>query len=458
MRRPGLILALLISGPLAGTAQERVPMDLHIPFTQFALGNGLNVIVHEDHSLPIVSVNLWYHVGSGNERPGRTGFAHLFEHIMFEGSAHVPEGDFDNLLEAVGGTNNGSTNPDRTNYWANLPSNALELALWLEADRMGWLLETMDQEKLDIQRAVVKNERRQSYENRPYGLAFEQLGFALFPEDHPYHWPTIGSMEDLSAATLADVTEFFRTHYAPNNASLSIAGAVSTRRVRELVEKYFGPVPQGPEPPPIEPPPVGLDQERYLLLEDDVRLPRLYMAWHSPPVFSDGDAAMDMAGAVLAEGKSSRLHRRLVYEEQVAQDVAAFQLSQELGSRFLVIVTGRPDVQLEDLEAAVRDEVARLAGEGPTDLEMERVVNQIEASFVNGLQRVGGFGGKADQLNRYYFTTGNPGFVRRDLARFHRQTPETVAAAVGERLDRAHAVVLSVVPRGRADLGAREGA
>ena len=233
-------------------------MDLHIPFTQFTLGNGLNVIVHEDHSLPIVSVNLWYHVGSGNEKPGRTGFAHLFEHIMFEGSAHVPEGDFDNLLEAVGGTNNGSTSPDRTNYWENLPANAVELALWLEADRMGWLLETMDQQKLDLQRAVVKNERRQSYENRPYGLAFEQLGFALFPEDHPYHWPTIGSMEDLSAATLADVTEFFRTYYAPNNASLSIAGAVSTRRVRELVEKYFGPIPRGPERPPVEPSPVGL--------------------------------------------------------------------------------------------------------------------------------------------------------------------------------------------------------
>jgi zinc protease len=447
----------MILGPWAGTAQERVPMDLHIPFTQFTLANGLNVIVHEDHALPIVSVNLWYHVGSGNEKPGRTGFAHLFEHIMFEGSAHVPEGDFDNLLEAVGGTNNGSTNPDRTNYWENLPANALELALWLEADRMGWLLETMDQEKLDIQRAVVKNERRQSYENRPYGLAFEQLGFAMFGEDHPYHWPTIGSMEDLSAATLADVTEFFRTYYVPNNASLSIAGAVSARRVRELVEKYFGPIPRGPERPPVEPPPVGLDRERYVLLEDDVRLPRLYMGWHSPPMFSDGDAAMDMAGAVLAEGKSSRLHRRLVYEEQVAQDVAAFQLSQELGSRFIVIVTGRPDVELQDLEAAVRDEVARLAEEGPTEFEMERVVNQIETAFVGGLQRVGGFGGKADQLNRYYFTTGNPGFVRKDLARFHRQTPETVADEVRERLDGAHAVVLSVVPRGRADLGAQGG-
>ncbi len=335
-----------------------------------------------------------------------------------------------------------------------MPSNALELALWLEADRMGWLLEAMDQEKLDIQRDVVKNERRQSYENRPYGLAFEQLGFALFPEDHPYHWPTIGSMEDLSAATLDDVSEFFRTYYVPNNASLSIAGAVSVRRVRELVEKYFGAIPRGLDRPPVGAPPVGLEHDRYLVLEDDVRLPRLYMAWHSPPVFTDGDAALDMAGAILADGKSSRLHRRLVYQTQIAQDVAAFQLSQELGSRFLVIVTGRPDVELGSLEAAVREEVGRLAADGPTDFEMERVVNQVEAAFVSGLQRVGGFGGKADQLNRYYFTTGNPGFVRRDLARFHRQTPESVTAEVRERLVGAHGVVLSVVPRNRIDLAA----
>ncbi len=429
-------------------------MDLHLPYTQFTLANGLNVIVHEDRSLPIVSVNVWYHVGSKNERPGRTGFAHLFEHIMFEGSAHVPEGDFDNLLEAHGGVNNGSTSADRTNYWENVPSNALELALWLEADRMGWLLETMDQTKLDVQREVVMNERRQSYENRPYGLAFEQLGFALYPKEHPYHWPTIGAMDDLEAATLEDVTEFFRTYYGPDNASLAVAGAVSASRVRELAEKYFGPIPRGPERPPVEAPLPELAEDRRVVLEDDVTLPRLYLAWHSPATFAEGDAALDVASAVLAEGKNSRLYRRLVYEERLAQDVTAFQMSQELGGRFVTVVTARPDVSLRDLEGAVREEVRRLGNEAPSDAEMERALSQIQVGFLEGLQRVGGFGGKADQLNRYFVLTGNPGFVRRDLRRFTQLHPEAVSDAVRTYLDSAGAAVVSVVPVGRRELAA----
>lgn len=431
-------------------------MDLHIPYRQFTLANGLNVIVHTDRSLPVVSVNLWYHVGSKNERPGRTGFAHLFEHIMFEGSAHVPPGAFDDLLESAGGVNNGSTNGDRTNYWENVPSNALELALWLEADRMGWLLETMDRTKLDVQREVVKNERRQSYENRPYGRAFERMGWALYPPDHPYHWSTIGSMEDLEAATVHDVSEFFRTYYAPNNASLAIAGDVDAAEVRELVERYFGDIPRGPEIPQVSPPPVSLDEDTYVVLEDEVPLPRLYMAWHSPAAFAEGDAALDMAACILAQGKSSRLYHRLVYDDQIAQDVSAYQLSQELGSRFMLVATARPGVTLPRLAEAVRREIEALARPGPTSEEMERGLSQVEAGFVEGLERVGGFDGKADQLNRYYVLTGNPGYLRRDLDRYRRLTPEAVATAAQSYLLDGGAVVLSVVPRGRADLAAVE--
>ncbi len=431
-------------------------MDVQIPHRQFTLSNGLNVIVHTDRSLPLVSVNLWYHVGSKNERPGRTGFAHLFEHIMFEGSAHVPEGAFDDLLESAGGVNNGSTNPDRTNYWENAPTNALELALWLEADRMGWLLETMDQTKLDLQRDVVKNERLQSYENRPYGLAFERLGWAMYPPDHPYHWSTIGSMEDLDAATLDDVTGFFRTYYVPNNASLSIAGDVDPSDAQDLVERYFGPIPRGGDMAPVvaELPRPG--QGVHEILEDEVPLPRLYMAWHSPAVFDPGDADLDIAATVLAEGKSSRLYRRLVYEQQVAVDVGAFQLSQELSGRFIVVVTARPDVELSRLEAVVRKEVAALGTDGPTEAEMARALNQVEAGFVESLERVGGFGGKADQLNRYYVTTGDPGYLRRDLARYQAADAGSVGSAVRTYMVDGHAAVLSVVPAGRTDLAAGE--
>ena len=429
-------------------------MDVHIAYTQFTLENGLNVLVHRDPSIPVASVNVWYHVGSMNERPGRTGFAHLFEHIMFEGSEHVPEGDFDKLLEAAGGANNGSTTPDRTNYWQNVPINALELALWLEADRMGWLLETMDQRKLDLQRDVVKNERRQSYENRPYGLAFETLGHALYPPDHPYHWSTIGSMEDLSAATLDDVREFFRTYYAPNNASLSVAGDVEPRTIRRLVERYFGAIPSGPPVPPVEAAAAVLEDDSYLILEDDVQLPRLYLAWHSPAAYVDDDASAQMLASILTDGKSSRLHQRLVYDEQIAQDVVGFQSGRKLGGTFYLVATAKPGVDLPALERAIREELDRLVVVSVTDAEMERALNRIEVDFVRGLERVGSFGGKADMLNEYFFYTGDPGFVRRDLARYRATSAEAVAGVARTHLLDTHGVVLSVVPTGETRLAA----
>ncbi len=431
-------------------------MDVTIPHQRFTLPNGLNLLVHEDHRVPVVSVNLWYRVGSGNEAPGGTGFAHLFEHLMFEGSAHVPAGQFDRLLESAGGSNNGSTSTDRTNYWANVPSSALELVLWLESDRMGFLLETMGQEQLDLQRDVVKNERRQSYENRPYGLAWETLTGNLYREGHPYHHSVIGSMADLDAASLDDVQRFFRTYYAPNNASLAIAGDVTAERARALVEKWFGELPAGAPPPAVEAPEVGLPRGIRLTMEDRVQLPRFYMAWHSPAHYTDEDAALGLLSSVLAEGKASRLTRRLVYEDQLAQDARAFQSGATHGGAFEVVVTAKPDVGLGALEEVVREEIERVAREGVDEAEVERALTQVEAGFVHALQRVGGFGGKADRLNEYQVFTGDPDFVRDDLARYERVTPAMIAEAARRRLVDAHAVTLSVVPEGRRDLGAGE--
>ncbi len=444
--------ALLAAAPLA--AQQESTMELSLPYTEFTLPNGLHVIVHEDHSVPIASVNLWYRVGSANELPGRTGFAHLFEHLMFEGSANVPEGEFDNLLESAGGINNGSTNSDRTNYWETVPSNALELALWLEADRMGGLLQAMTQEKLDAQRSVVQNERRQSYENRPYGLAWETILAELYPPTHPYSWPTIGSMADLDAASMEDVSQFFRTYYAPNNAILAVAGDVTVDRVRALVERHFAHIEQGPPVPPIQTAPAPLNADRRRVLEDDVTLPRLYMAWHSPAYFAPGDAEMDVVASVLADGKTSRLYRRLVYDRQTAQDVSAFQSSGQLGSSFWIVVTARPGVDLDEMETAVREEVARLAEEGPTQREVDRSVNGIETGFVDALRTVGGFGGKADRLNLYQFYVGDAGFVENDLARYSAITTEALRERVRQHLATQSGVILSVVPRGQPGLAA----
>jgi zinc protease len=456
MTAVGLLALALVasSGATASAQEEEARVEVHIPYTQFTLQNGLNVILHRDASLPVVSVNLWYHVGSKNEKPGRTGFAHLFEHIMFEGSAHVPEGDFDNLLESAGGVNNGSTSNDRTNYWENIPANALELALWLEADRMGFLLETMSQEKLDIQRDVVKNERRQGVDNQPYGRAFETIYENLYLHDHPYHWPVIGSMDDLSAASLEDVMDFFRTYYAPNNASLAVAGDVRESEVRRLVEKYFGDIPAGPPVPEVMVPEAALGENVEVVLEDAVQLPRLYVAWQAPKVFTQDDAVLDVLSSVLTQGKSSRLYKRLVYDEQIAQDVGAFQNGQEVGGSFWIIATAKPEVSLGRLATVIREELERVVADGVTAVELKRAVTGVEPDFVRSLERVGGFGGKADRLNEYHFLTGNPGWVRRDLRRYHEVTPAALAAAAGTYLAGQPAVWLSVVPRGRVDLAA----
>jgi zinc protease len=429
-------------------------MRIELPCKRFTLDNGLQVIVHEDHSVPLVAVNLWYRVGSKDEHQGRTGFAHLFEHLMFEGSANVPVGVFDALLESVGGVNNGSTSTDRTNYWETVPANALELALFLEADRMGGLIDVMTEEKLNAQRDVVKNERRQSYENRPYGLAGETISAALYPQDHPYHWPVIGWMRDLDAATLDDVNRFFRTYYAPHNASLAVAGAVKTEQLLDHVQRYFGELQAGSDIARRAPAAVPLNGHRILTLEDDVHLPRLYFTWHSPPMFAPGDAELDVLSGVLAQGKTARLYKSLVYEKQLAQDVEAVQSSALLSSTFEVTITARPNMDLTELAGLVWAELER-AGQVITDDEVLRAVRHIETALVDSLQTVGGFGGRADRLNHYAFYTGDPDFAERDHARYSAIDARAVAAAARTWLLEQPAVILSVVPRGQSKRAAR---
>jgi zinc protease len=449
---PPLVAVLMFAlvGAVAGQAQ---PQSVRLPaialdYVDFTLPNGLHVILHRDTSVPAVSVNIWYHVGSAHEKPGRTGFAHLFEHLMFEGSANVEEGQFDLLLEGAGGNNNGSTNPDRTNYWINIPSNALELALFLESDRMGYLLGAMSPETVDGQRDVVKNERRQSYENRPYGMASIELGHMLFPEGHPYRWPTIGYMEDLSAASYEDVVEFFKTYYVPNNASLVIAGDIDVAETKKMVEKWFGEIPRGAPVAPIAPPAATLAEARRATLHDRVQLPRLYLAWLTPALFRPGDAELDIAANILAGGKSSRLYRRLVYEMQIAQDVFAFQQSADLVSTFVLVVTARPGVSLDEVLKVVDEEMDGLRAAPPSERELGRAQNQIEAAFFARMERVGGFGGKADLMNSYFTATGNPDYFAEDLARYLVLSPSDIQAHARHHLPRDRRVELVVLPEG----------
>jgi zinc protease len=421
---------------------------MNIPFVRHTLANGLDVLVHEDRNCPIVAVNVWYHVGSKNEKPGRTGFAHLFEHLMFEGSEHYDRGYFHPLQEA-GALLNGSTNADRTNYWEVVPSNALDLALWMESDRMGYLLPALTDAKFENQRDVVLNERRQQYENRPYGLAGMAIVAALYPPDHPYHWLTIGAAADISAARIDDVRDFFRTYYRPRNASLSIAGDVRADETLRLVEDYFGDVDGGEDPPAVDYRAVERPaQETALVLEDRVELPRLYLAWHSPALFSGGDAELDLVAEVLASGKTSRLYRRLVFDERLATEVAASQNSREIGSFFQIVATAAPGHTLSELERAITEEISRFVAGGPTDVEMERCRAQAEAQFVYRLQTVGGFGGKGDQLNAYNVFLGDPAYFDRDLARYRGASAAALQQAAARWLTPDTRVVLSVVPQG----------
>ena len=439
------VALILLLAPTAAVAQA-VPTITHEKYT---LPNGLEVILHEDHSVPVVAVNTWYKVGSGDEQRGRTGFAHLFEHIMFMGSENVPVGKFDQWLEAAGANNNGSTNGDRTNYYEWMPSNALPLALWLDADRMGRLLPTMDLAKLDLQRDVVKNERRQGVDNVPYGRAGETMSAVLFPAGHPYAHSTIGSMTDLTAASVDDVKTFFRTYYAPNNATLSIVGDFQPDSVKKLVQLYFGSIPRGPAIPPrpaVTSQPVPRDT--FLVLEDKVQLPRLYYAWRTVKAFHDDDASLDLMAYVLAGDKNSRLYKRLVYDMQVAQDVSAFHSGQRVDGSFRITVTPKPGHSPSEMAKLVNEEIEKLVRDGVTDRELARAQNTTRAQFLDGLA---GVLGKADQLNYYNYFVGTPDYARQDAARYDKVTTADLKRVATAYLAKPR-VTLTVVPEGKRDL------
>ena len=420
---------------------------MDIPIETFTLPNGLSVTLSEDHTAPIVAVNLWYHVGSANERTGRTGFAHLFEHMLFQGSANVGANEHFELVQRAGGTLNGSTWLDRTNYFETVPSNQLELALWLEANRMGWLLPAMTQQKLDTQRDVVQNERRWSVDNQPYGTWWERLPALAFPVGHPFHHSLIGSMADLDAASLDDIAHFFATYYTPDNAVLSIAGDFDRDEARAMVERHFGAIPRGAGKPPLPdmtvPPTFGGPLRE--VVADDVMLPRLFLAMRSPVFGSQEYYAASVAGAILGMRKGSRLYRALVRDQQVAAEAQAFTYDLTKGSDLLVVdVTARPDTSVERLEEAVHAELDRMAAGGVTADEVARVITLIETELVASLQSASE---RADKLSLFATYFGDPRLVNRQADRYRGVTADQVNAFVRSRLVRENRASLLYVPR-----------
>ena len=417
-----------------------------VKFSDERLANGLRLIIAEDHLAPVVAVNIWYGVGSKHEVPGKTGFAHLFEHVMFQGSRNVGKAEHIALVQAAGGTMNGTTWLDRTNYFETMPSHQLELALWLEADRMGTLLDALSQENLDNQREVVKNEKRWSYDNRPYGSWSEKLQAHLYPPEHPYHHPTIGSMADLDAASIEDVSAFFRTYYAPNNAVLSLVGDVDPVAARAWTERYFGQIPANPAIPPLAdtslPPTLG--EERREVVEDRVPLPRIFFGFRAPALGDVRLDAIDVATQVLAGGKGSRLHRRLVRDERIAQDVVGFSLGFVAGASIWAgWATVRPGVPLERVEAAFLEELDRLTREPVTDDEIARARALIETEELGALQRVEE---RADRLSMYATLFDEPDLINQMLGRYLSVTPERIQAVAGEVFRADNRVVMIYVP------------
>jgi predicted Zn-dependent peptidase len=420
---------------------------MRIPIETFQLPNGLFVTLSEDHTAPIVAVNLWYHVGSANERAGRTGFAHLFEHMLFQGSADVAANEHFELVQRAGGTLNGSTWLDRTNYFETVPSNQLELALWLEANRMGYLIPAMTQQKLDTQRAVVKNERRWSVDNQPYGTWWERLPALCFPETHPFHHSLIGSMEDLDAASLEDITHFFATYYTPDNAVLSIAGDFGPAEARALVEKHFGSIPRGGAKPPLAPMelPPRMGQWRRDVVPDDVMLPRLFLAFRAPPFGTSEYYASSVCSAILGLRKGSRLYHQLVRDRQVAAEAQAFTYDLTKGSDLLVVdVTARPTVTPEALEQQVADQIDVLVRDGVTREELDRAKALIQTDFVTAMQSAGE---RADRLSQFATYFRDPSLINEQVDRYRAVTVEEVNAFIRDRLGEDNRASLLYVPK-----------
>jgi predicted Zn-dependent peptidase len=426
---------------------------LRIPVDSYRLPNGLLVTLSEDHSAPIVAVNLWYHVGSANEREGRTGFAHLFEHMLFQGSEHVSANEHFELIQRAGGTLNGSTWLDRTNYFETVPSNQLALALWLEADRMGGLLPAMTQAKLDTQRDVVKNERRWSVDNQPYGTWWERLPALAFPPMHPFHHSLIGSMEDLSAASLDDIAQFFRMFYTPDNAVLTIAGDLEPQGTRELVQRYFGPIARGAGKAILGEMrvPSRFGDWRREVVVDEVRVPRLFLASRSPLLGTNAYYAASVCGAVLGMRRGSRLHRALVREQELASEATAYTFDLSKGCDLMIAdVTARPGVSASRLEAAVAAELERLHDEGVTEAELARASALIETAFVSAMQSAGD---RADRLSQFATYFGDPSLVNDETRRYAEVTAADVNAFAREYLGEDNRLSLMYVPRAQAAAG-----
>jgi zinc protease len=423
----GLVLTMLAAGASAQSA------DVDIPYQKFVLDNGLTVIVHEDHKAPIVAINMWYHVGSKNEKSGKTGFAHLFEHLMFGGSEHA-QGRYIDAMEKIGATDlNGTTNNDRTNYFENVPTSAVDYTLWMESDRMGFLLGSLDQKTLDLQRGVVQNEKRQG-ENQPYAVAFQLITQNTYPAGHPYSWTVIGEMADLNAASMEDVKEWFKTYYGPSNVVIALAGDIDVKTAREKVEKYFGNIPAGP--------PVG-HQEVWVAkmtgshrqtVQDRVPQARIYKVWNVPEFGSADADYLDLVSDVLSVGKSSRFYKRLVYDDQIATNANAFVGLNEIGGQFRVQATAKPGGNLAQVEKELDEELARFLKEGPTAEELARAKAQHEANFVRGIERIGGFGGKSDRLAQSQVFRGSPDAYKVSLKRMQEATAEDLKAAANRWL------------------------
>jgi len=451
--RLALFSSLVFVGrPSAAQTSEAKPATISalVPYEKYKLNNGLEVILHQDRSLPLVAVNLWYHVGPANEPPGRSGFAHLFEHLMFEGSKHVGR-ELDRLLEAAGATNvNGTTNWDRTNYFETVPREHLELVLWIESDRMGFLLDALSQERLEVQRGVVKNERRQSYENAPYGPSTLALLDTLFPKGHPYHGAVIGSMEDLSAATLDDVRDFFRRFYAPSNATLTLAGDFDVNRVKPLIDRYFGSLADRPKPPARRVGPFPAPAARRITVDEPVELAKVAMAWLTPPAYSADDPVLDVTMAVLAGGKATRLYQSLVVEKGVASDVEAAVDSNEITSMTVVSAMAASGKTPAELERAMDDVLAVLTREGPKPAELERAKRRIRVSVLSSLELLngpGGESGRAGFLQRFNHYLGNPGGLDEWLNSIERVSAEDVKRVLRDHLRTDKRVVATTLPR-----------
>ena len=430
------ILLLSAQAPDAGPADAgapAAPTGLAVPFEKYTLGNGLEVILHADPRLPVVAVSVWYHVGALHETPGKSGFAHLFEHLMFQGTPHTGDDSHFRFLEAAGASNvNGTTDFDRTNYYEVVPKNELELALWLESDRMGWLMEGVTQAKLDEQRGVVKNERRQAVENQPYGLADEKLWQSIFPPEHPYWGNVIGSMKDLDAASLDDVGRFYDLYYAPSNATLALAGDFDPAEAKKLVEKYFGTLPAWSKPPPAAPPTPSLASEVRVVHDERVAtLPKVALAWFSPPAYAQGDAELHVLARILADGNASRLQQALLFNAPIAERVTARQASAQSASVFLIEVVVRDGVAPNDALEAVSSQLAVLPDLPPSPEEIARAVAGIEREMLFGLVEPLG---RAEMLQTYNHYKGTPDYLAQDLARFRAVTPESIVATMTAHL------------------------